>query len=99
LSICQPWTPPGRVDEPDRRLGALRLSLVYALLCASIGLLWQYTTVHRNYHGNWTALFCVGGLGDFPDLPGENVYRFANSRGFDGQYYYLIAHDPSPWPR
>ncbi len=69
---------------------------MYALLCASIGLLWQYATVHRNYHGNWTALFCVGGLGDFPDLPGENVYRFANSRGFDGQYYYLIAHDPSP---
>jgi hypothetical protein len=59
-------------------------------------LLWQSATVHRNYQGNWTALFCVGGLGRFPDLPGENVYRFANSQGFDGQFYYLIAHNPMP---
>jgi hypothetical protein len=66
------------------------------LLCACAGLLWQYATVHRNYQGNWTALFCIGGLGAYPQLPGEDVYRFANSQGFDGQFYYLIAHDPSP---
>ncbi len=70
--------------------------MLYAALCAATGLAWQYATVHRNYHGNWTALFCVGGKGAFPQLPGEDIYRFDNSDGFDGQFYYLIAHDPSP---
>lgn len=79
-----------------RETGVGRRCLLYAFLCVSIALLWQYATVHRNYHGNWTALFCVGGIGEFPELPGEDVYKFANSHGFDGQFYYLIAHDPSP---
>ncbi len=96
MSTCQTDKVAGPAAAPVRRLDAPRLCLIYALLCASIGLLWQYATVHRNYHGNWTALFCVGGLGAYPDLPGEDVYRFANSQGFDGQFYYLIAHDPSP---
>jgi len=73
-----------------------RLCLAYALLCALIGLGWQFATVQRNYGGNWTALFCVGANTRLPDLPQENIYRFANSTGFDGQFYYLIAHDPSP---
>jgi hypothetical protein len=73
-----------------------RCCLLYALLSAAIGLLWQSATVYRNYQGNWTALFCIGALSPFPDLPAENIYRFANSRGFDGQFYYLIAHNPSP---
>ncbi len=73
-----------------------RPCLAYALLCALIGLGWQFATVQRNYGGNWTALFCVGASTKLPDLPQENIYRFANSTGFDGQFYYLIAHDPSP---
>lgn len=72
------------------------MCLLYAAVCAAAGLVWQYATVHRNYHGNWTALFCVGSQGAFPQLPGEDIYRFEKSYGFDGQFYYLIAHDPSP---
>lgn len=66
------------------------------MLCCCLGFLWQFATVHRNYQGNWTALFCIGQETPFPDLPGEDPYRFANSRGFDGQFYYLMAHDPRP---
>jgi len=54
---------------------------------------WQHLTVHFNYRGDWTALFCVGEL---TQLPPElaNVYRFPGSRGYDGQFYRLVAHDP-----
>jgi hypothetical protein len=57
--------------------------------------LWQFATVHFNYGGNWTALFCTA-----PDWPrpaflaSEDVYTFRGSLGYDGQMYHLIAHDP-----
>jgi hypothetical protein len=58
-------------------------------------LLWQWATVHANYGGNWTALFCTGALQRHPPLDtAEHVYFFANSPGFDGQFYHYMAHDP-----
>jgi len=67
-------------------------------LAAVLGvLLWQFATVHFNYGGNWTALFCIN-----PDWPRpafavpEKLYTFPGS-GYDGQQYHLIAHDP--WMR
>lgn len=57
--------------------------------------LWQWATVHANYGGNWTALFCTGALAKQPPLNiSEHVYLFANSHGYDGQFYRYIAHDP-----
>lgn len=48
-----------------------------------------------NYGGNWTALFCTGALQRHPSLvQTEHIYLFANSTGFDGQFYHYIAHDP-----
>jgi hypothetical protein len=98
LSICSTPTVPEFASGTVRKASVRRQyeCLLFAVLCASIGFIWQAATVYRNYHGNWTALFCVGALSNFPDLPGENVYRFANSQGFDGQFYYLVAHNPSP---
>ena len=29
-----------------------------------------------------------------PALAPENIYRFPNSDGYDGQAYHLVAHDP-----
>lgn len=56
---------------------------------------WQTATVYRNYGGNWTALFCAGDTWTLPDGPGfDGLYRFPNSSGFDGQFYYVMAHDP-----
>src|SRR5271155_5481638 len=58
----------------------------------------QYLTVHENYGGNWTALFCIRPGMPIPDfLKSEKLYIFANSEGYDGQVYHLIAHDP--WMR
>jgi hypothetical protein len=57
--------------------------------------LWQFTTVHFNYGGNWTALFSTA-----PDWPrpaflaSEKLYTLPGSLGYDGQMYHFIAHDP-----
>lgn len=55
---------------------------------------WQSLTVHVNYQGNWTALFCTGGDLPIPPslLPG--TYVFPHSLGYDGQMYRYVAHDP-----
>ena len=66
-----------------------------ALLCGALGLSWQLLTVHFNYGGNLTALFCHGS--QFPVPPGlaaEHIYVFPNSGGYDGQSYHYMAHDP-----
>lgn len=66
-----------------------------ALGGAVVVLFWQWATVHANYGGNWTALFCTGALTRQPPLnTSQHVYVFANSHGYDGQFYRYIAHDP-----
>ncbi len=58
-------------------------------------LVWEALTVHFNYRGDWTALYDIGAQLQLPpELAAEDVYRFPNSAGYDGQFYHLIAHDP-----
>jgi len=74
-----------------RRLPSWTFAIAAALLVA----VWQWATVNANYAGNWTALFRTGALQPQPpELAGENIYRFAGSTGYDGQFYHYIAHDP-----
>jgi len=71
-----------------------RCALV-GLACAVLAFLWQFLTVDANYRGNWTAFFYTGAkLQQPPQLASENIYRFDGSRGYDGQMYHYIAHDP-----
>lgn len=71
--------------------GPLFTALVAVLGC----LAWQAITVRINFGGNWTALFCTGAqLRQPPELAQERIYLFANSTGYDGQYYHYQAHDP-----
>jgi hypothetical protein len=66
-----------------------------ALLCAALGLSWQLLTVHFNYGGNLTALFCHGSQVALPPgLAAEHIYVFPHSGGYDGQCYHYVAHDP-----
>jgi hypothetical protein len=70
-------------------------AVTIALLCAGLGLAWQLLTVHFNYGGNFTALFCHGSQYPAPaDLANEHIYVFPNSGGYDGQSYHYVAHDP-----
>ena len=69
--------------------------IVYALL--SVALCWsaQALTVHYNYQGDWTALFQTGPRRPTPPaLESENIYKFEKTRGYDGQFYHYVAHDP-----
>ncbi len=67
-----------------------------AICAVAAAWLWQFLTVHYNYQGNWTALYCIAPHMPVPDfLRSENLYIFPKgSEGFDGQEYHLIAHDP-----
>jgi hypothetical protein len=70
-------------------------SLVIAVLAAILAFGWQALTVHFNYGGNWTALFCTGEkLSVPPPLETEGIYRFPGAIGYDGQFYHYMAHDP-----
>ena len=70
------------------------VSVAWAALALSILLLWQFLTVRYNWGGNWTALFCTGETAHLPDELETGTYRFPNSRGYDGQMYREVAHDP-----
>ena len=61
------------------------------MMCA---LLWQGATVRYNYGGNWTALFCTGGMQSVPPALAAGAYRSQNPQGYDGQFYRYMAHDP-----
>ncbi len=68
----------------------------FALVAVVSGATWQVSTVHYNYGGNWTALFCTGTKFAAPpaELRFEHIYRLSDSFGYDGQYYHYVAHDP-----
>ena len=77
----------------------LRRAWIAPFACAALGgalvLIWQALTVHFNYHGDWDALFYTGGAMSLPpEIAEEDVYRFPDSRGYDGAFYHMIAHDP-----
>ena len=70
-------------------------ALTTGLAAVALTFAWQALTVHYNYGGNWTALFCTGGtLQVPPSLAWEGIYLFPNSTGYDGQFYHYQAHDP-----
>src|ERR1035437_3859887 len=73
----------------------MRRAWVPALIGTLLGLSWQLLTVHYNYGGNLTALFCTGSYYPTPpSLAGEHIYVFPNSGGYDGQSYHYVTHDP-----
>ena len=65
-----------------------------ACIAVLLGFTWQFLTVTRNYHGDWTALYCIGSNVRVPPSL-QGMYRFPDSRGFDGQMYLMIAFDPA----
>jgi hypothetical protein len=72
-----------------------KASVEYAFICVAVAFFAQFLTVHYNYGGNWTALFCTGSNKVVPSqLASERIYTFANRAGYDGQFYHYIAHDP-----
>ena len=76
----------------------LRKPAILGLIVVAFLWTWQFLTVHYNYGGNWTALFCIRPGMPVPEfLRSEKLYIFEGTEGYDGQVYHLIAHDP--WMR
>jgi hypothetical protein len=69
-------------------------SLWVASAATLLALAWQVATIHSNYAGNWTALFCIGGQSPMPAELESGAWIFEGSKGYDGQYYRVVAHDP-----
>jgi hypothetical protein len=84
-----------KVEGTRRTVGQVRLfCMAYALAGALAVLAWQAATVHFNYGGNWTALFCTGAFHPAPPELAPGTYVFPSSTGYDGQFYRYVAHDP-----
>ena len=83
--------------KTHERLGANARAALLALAGTLALFSWQLLTVHYNYGGNWTGLFCISRDMPAPDfLKPEQLYHFPHA-GYDGMVYHLIAHDP--WMR
>lgn len=77
---------------------ARRAALLVAAIAVALLAAWQSLTVHFNYGGSWTALYCIAPHMPVPDfLRSERLYIFPGIQGYDGQVFHLIAHDP--WMR
>jgi hypothetical protein len=69
-------------------------ALAVALLATALVFVWQASTVHYNYAGNWTGLFCTGASLPVPPELEARTIRSIHQIGYDGQFYRYIAHDP-----
>lgn len=67
---------------------------LWASLSVALVLGWQSLTVQANYEGNWTGLFRTGSAQAVPDELLADTFRNAHPRGYDGQFYRFLAHDP-----
>ncbi len=83
---------PGALRRLWARFAHQPAALGVAAILAVAG--WQAATVQFNYQGDYTALFCTGASWVLPPELDKSTYRFANSNGYDGQFYRLVAHDP-----
>jgi len=72
----------------------MRQSLKAGLIAVLLVVLWQAAAVRYLWNGNWTGLFCVGSQVPMPEEAAAGVFRVPDSRGYDAQFYRLIAHDP-----
>ncbi len=69
--------------------------MLWGALATALAFTAQWITVQVNYGGRWSGLFCTGSRFPIPPwLAHENLHVFANSYGYDGQFYHYIAHDP-----
>lgn len=75
----------------DARRRAALLTALAVTLAAFAG---QALTVHANYGGQWTGLFCVGERFDPAPLGLRPAHLFRGADGYDGQFYRIVAHDP-----
>lgn len=65
-----------------------------AALTALLALIWLIADVELVNGGHITGLFYVGARAELPAAIDARTYRVRDEHGYDGEFYYLIAHDP-----
>ena len=80
------------LNSTPLRLSRSHVAIACALLCSLAAAGWQATVAHFDYSGNWTAFYRTSSRLPIPAQ--QNLYRFPDSDGYDGQFYHLIAQDP-----
>lgn len=61
----------------------------------AVAALWLTADVQLNDAGHLSGLFYTGSTGRLPPGPvADHTFRVHDDRGYDGQYYHLLAHDP-----
>src|SRR5580700_249609 len=69
--------------------------VITATIATLIALIWLIADVQLTDAGHLNGLFYTGAKTPLP--PGaisDSTYRVRDEIGYDGQFYYLIAHDP-----
>jgi hypothetical protein len=79
---------------PPRRAW-LEKPAVLAAIATLAASLWLIAHVAIVCDGNWTALFLHGDKFGVPAELAPGTYVFPHSSGYDGQFYRMLAHDPS----
>ncbi len=70
-------------------------SILIATATTALALTWLIADVELMNAGHLTGLFYVGANAPLPaGALADQIYRVRDERGYDGQFYYLIAHDP-----
>jgi hypothetical protein len=73
----------------------LNRAILVACGAVACAVAWLVTDVQLNYAGHLNGLFYTGSKVPMPPGPvGDHAYRVRDERAYDGQFYYLIAHDP-----
>ena len=84
----------GKPAPSSGRRGQRRACLGWALIAVIAAGVGQYLTVRYNYQGHATALFFTGSSRAVPPQLAAEIYQVQDPRGFDGQLYHYVAHDP-----
>ncbi len=71
-----------------------RSAAVIALVATLLALLWLIADVDLADAGHLNGLFYAGAQAKLPPAIDADTYRVHDEHGYDGEFYYLIAHDP-----
>ncbi len=72
-----------------------RTLLAVALATTVAAALWLGLNIEFNYQGHLSGLFYTGLKAPLPEeMAALGTYRVDDDRGYDGQFYRLVAHDP-----
>ena len=71
-----------------------RSAILAGAVAAALALLWLIADVELVDAGHLNGLFYTGTNAALPPAISDRTYRVRDEHGYDGEFYYLIAHDP-----